>query len=341
MTRRFSILALAMAALLPACRDSKPSAKEAQKVTVKLPWSISPEFAFLFCDAAESSRNAAVNFDFEPSKGSHEVAQAFSLKKINFGLLSGDSLIVARQKGIPIKALFALYQQSPAVVVALKGSGIATPKDLLGRKVGVIKASSTFPQFLGMMKNAQCQIVPEGDGKNITLDDAINGGVLQLKTRQIDALTSFANFAPVQLVAGGDQIEEPIKFKDFGIDVYGTVFAASEEIIRSDPELVKAVTHVMLSRIREMVADPAQAAKQFQQKNEGVKTDPALVDLSIKATIDLIQPTGKADEIGVMTAERWARTLATLVATGQAKDFDSTSCFQAGFTGTQNTVTTK
>ena len=331
-SRRCFVASVLLAVGIPACREAKQTNPAvAEKVTVKMPWTISPEFAFLYCDSKNTSQNAAVSFEFEPSKGSHEVAQAFSLRKIDFGFLSGDSLIVARQKGTQMKALFALYQQSPAVVVSLKGSGIQKPKDLLGKKVGVIKASSTFPQFLGMMKNAQCPVITEGETKNITLDDAINGGVLQLKTHQIDALTSFANFAPVQLLAGGDEIEEPIRFMDHGIDVYGTVFAASDEIIKSNPSLVRRVTSIMLSRIREMAGDPALAAKQFLNKNEGVKPDSALVELSIKETIKLIQPSGNTSELGRMTSEGWLKTLATLVATGQAKDFDVTSCYQTGF----------
>lgn len=330
-TRRIFVLALVISSIFPSCRDSKQNSDLLHKVTVKLPWSISPEFAFLYCDAAESSRDSSINLNFEPSKGSHEVAQAFSLKKTDFGFLSGDSLIVARQKGIRIKALFALYQHSPAVVVAMKGSGISKPADLLGKKVGVIKASSTYPQFIGMMKNANCPLIYEGNNKNIILEDAVNGGVLQLKTGQIDALTSFANFAPVQLSAGGDQIETPIMFKDYGIDIYGTVFAASEEMINDNPQLVRDVTKLMLSRVREMVSNPEYAAKQFQERSETVKSDPLLIGQTIKATIDLIQPSGKSEEIGMMSSAQWVKTLETLVETGQAEELDVSSCYQTGF----------
>jgi NitT/TauT family transport system substrate-binding protein len=324
-----------------ACEKSSPKPIVHQKTTVKLPWSLSPEFAFLFCENEEPSHADSTIIEFETSKGSHEVAQAFALKKINFGFLGGDSLIVAKQKGIAIKALFALYQESPAVIVSLKNSGISSPKDLLGKRVGVIKASSTFPQFLGMMKNAGYPLIPEGEHKNITLDDAVNGGVLQLKTHQIEALTSFANFAPIQLLSDGEAIEEPIRFSEFGIDVYGTVFAASDEIIQSNPALVQSVTQVLLMKVREMFRNPTQTARLYIQNAEGVKGNPNLIDMTIMKTNELICPSTNPDDIGSMTEEGWKNTIKTLLATGQAHDFDVTECYNLKFLNAKTEVSVK
>lgn len=327
-----SAMLCALTVLVASCSKSEQTKSQAsQKVSVMLPWSISPEFAFLYTADKPTSKSASAVFAFEPSKGSSEVVQAFDLNKADFGFLSSDSLILARQKGIPIKALFVLYRRTPAVVVALKGSGIQEPKDLLGKRVGVIKASTTFPQFLAMMRNAGYPVIQDGVGKNVTLDDAINGGVLQLQTKQIDALTSFANFAPVQLVANGNAIETPIEFSKYGINIYGTVFAATESVISGNPTLVQNVVLVLLSRLTEALSNHSLAATKYNERPDAVKVAPELLSATIDKTLALIAPDGDSKSLGSMSAAEWRLTVETLVNTKQAQPIDAAGCFDDTF----------
>lgn len=53
-----------------------------------------------------------------------------------FGVTEGYAFLVARSKGAPIVAFGAGFLETPVVFYALEKSGIHTPGDLVGKRVG-------------------------------------------------------------------------------------------------------------------------------------------------------------------------------------------------------------
>ena len=54
-----------------------------------------------------------------------------------FALVSGEQVLLARAQGIPVVNVVGWYQAYPIAIVAKAESGINTPADLVGKKVGL------------------------------------------------------------------------------------------------------------------------------------------------------------------------------------------------------------
>jgi len=55
----------------------------------------------------------------------------------DFGVSGPESIILARSKGIRIKAIATLFQHSPFCYIGLKSQNITKLRDLLGQPIGV------------------------------------------------------------------------------------------------------------------------------------------------------------------------------------------------------------
>jgi len=82
----------------------------------------------------------------------------------NLGVLGGaDSLIKARAGGVPVKVFGVLLQKAPSGLVSLAANPIKTPKDAVGKRVGLQAGArgpwSTILQLNGLNEN-QMTIVP-------------------------------------------------------------------------------------------------------------------------------------------------------------------------------------
>ncbi|HEA66544.1 MAG TPA: hypothetical protein ENI07_06970 [Desulfobacterales bacterium] len=49
--------------------------------------------------------------------------------------ISGSSILLQRNKGLPVVALAAIFQHSPLILLSKSESGILSPQDLVGRRV--------------------------------------------------------------------------------------------------------------------------------------------------------------------------------------------------------------
>jgi NitT/TauT family transport system substrate-binding protein len=337
---RFSakpLLALFLAAAILAFACSRPGGEDQgiHQVTVKLPWVKNPEFAFVDLGVEKGFfRSRGIDLAVENSRGSHQVVAAFDTKSINFGFLSGDSLVIARQKGVPVQALFVLFPSSPAVIVSLKDSNIRKPKDLLGKSVGIITSSTTFPQFRAMLKNAWKPEPPPEPGEDYYEIEAVSGGLAQLQAGQIDALTHYENFAPIQLEVAGYEIAPLIYMRDYEIDIYSTVFATTDEFIRTKPELVQNIVNAMLDSLELAVKDPEAALAALNEQNEDVSAmgEPEYLEKALAVALGLAN--SRASEgiaLGFMDKHGWYRTERTLQKTGQAGDISEDYYFDDRF----------
>ena len=74
---------------------------------------------------------------------------------IGFGDI--NSLIKFRDAnpGVPIKAVFMVYNKPPFSVVGRKSRGIAKPKDLEGKKLGAPAADGAFAQWKAFVQANQ------------------------------------------------------------------------------------------------------------------------------------------------------------------------------------------
>lgn len=288
-----------------------------------LPWSHSAEYGFLYLAAkmlaaggspGEGARR--IILELEETRGSQDVAQQLREDYSRFALISADYLIKLRAEGRRLRAIYAVYQKTPVSIVSLRQTGISNLSDLVGKRVGVVTRSTVYQQYRAALEANGV------DYKAITEVEAVRGGLPQLINGDIDAVTQFTNFAPVQLKIQGKEPSE-ILLADNKVDMYGTCLVATEGAINSDRALCQSLVRAIQQSVQRVAGgDFAAALKALEEVTE----DPGLTsfpsgepDAQIRRTMEWIAA-GEAQDIskptralGAMTPERWQQSMDVII----------------------------
>ena len=305
MKRISLLLILALSLFLTSCTNSDTSI---DKVKVMLSWSPSAEHAFLYY-GIEKNFFLDENIEVEvlPSKGSSMVAQILAGKECEFGFISGDYLVVSRTKGMPLRGLATLYHDSPVTIYSLGEKNIKKPKDLIGKRVAVLKQSATYPQFKSMLMD---QSIP----LEKILEYPSKGSPQEILQGLVDAAMHYTNYAPVILRARGHVINEML-LKDYGIHTYSTTIATYDDLIhgaKKNKNLVERFMRALLRSLDSSKENPQEALQSFLKA--APELDKKVQEATLARTNSMIfSADTKQLGAGYMTKEGWENTQHTLL----------------------------
>jgi NitT/TauT family transport system substrate-binding protein len=210
-----------------------------QNINVALSWTHQSEFA---------GNYVAVEKGFYAIHGLNASLMAYNFNdlpidlvmsgKAEFGIAGASEVVVARSKGIPIKAIAVIYQINPVCAFALKSSGIKTPKDFIGKKIGVEKGINVEYDYIAMMNNLhinRSDLTEIGVGYDAS--ELINGSV--------DVSTGYVDNEPYYAIAEGSDVNI-IMVEDYGVNTYSDVLFTTDDLINKNPELVNNFVHATI-----------------------------------------------------------------------------------------------
>jgi ABC-type nitrate/sulfonate/bicarbonate transport system substrate-binding protein len=121
---------------------------------------------------------------------------------------TGDILFSAAQ-GSKVRSVFALTESSPFGIVSPADSGIETPQDLVGKRVGVTSLPTDQAFFDNMLSEAGV------DKSEVEVVDPGQSGVQQVLQGNLDATSAIEDYEPVVMAAEG--VESNFMFySDYG-----------------------------------------------------------------------------------------------------------------------------
>jgi len=149
-------------------------------------------------------------------------------------------------------AVMMVYNNTPASVMALKKSGIKTPADLTGKKLGapVFDAGRrAFPIF--------------AKANNVTnvawtaMDPPLRETMLV--RGDVDAITGFTFTSLLNIEARGVKAEDVVvlQYPDYGVKLYGNAIIASPKMIKENPAAVKAFLAAFAKGMKDVIGNPA------------------------------------------------------------------------------------
>src|SRR3972149_5181578 len=148
-----SVAALAAAAVLAAPLH----AQQLEEVTYLLPApAFLPAFGpWMLAQARGYYAKEGLKVSFAAAKGGVDVAKQVGAGNAPIGGAIGDTPIIARANGVPIKAVAVLGGRSLMQLAVHDNLGITGPKDLKGRTVTTMAyQDTTFYALLGMLASA-------------------------------------------------------------------------------------------------------------------------------------------------------------------------------------------
>lgn len=157
----------------------------------------------------------------------------------DLGFANGADLVIsARAAGAPLRIVAAIQQRSYHAFMARAGSGITSPKDWEGKKVGVKYASPTYLLYQVLLR---MEDVDRDRIEEVPLEYAIQPFLRGTIDVYPGALTNEA----IAIERLGVELSV-IHPADFGVDTYGNVLFTSERMLQDRPEVVEGFVRATL-----------------------------------------------------------------------------------------------
>lgn len=247
------ILALAGAAGL-----APGGAAAAEKVTYLLPApTFLPAFGpWMVAKARGYYAKEGLDVDFESAKGGADVAKQVGAGNALIGGAIGDTPIIVRANGVPVKAVAVLGGGGLMQLVVPEASAIGTPADLKGKTITVMAyQDTTYYALLGMLAKV-------GLGKSdVNAQAAGPTNVWKLfLAGQADAMAAVPDWI-VNVTSAGMKVR--IMPANSYFQSMAQAVLASDRAIREKPGLIRRLVRATLHGMRDVMDDPEGAARDY------------------------------------------------------------------------------
>jgi NitT/TauT family transport system substrate-binding protein len=240
-------------------------------------------------------------------------AQAFAVQRvatrkgsIGIGMGSGDDVLLAVDKGIPIVAIGATMQHDPQGLMVHANDPVKTFPELEGRTIAVSAGTAWFPYIIKKygFKNV----------REISHTFSVGPFVKDPGYIQMCFLTSEPFYSQLQGVE-----TRVLLIKDTGYDPY-RVFFTRRDAVENSRQALRAFVQASYRGWREYLAAPALVHEELKKRNP--ELTPAKMDYSAKALVGhkfILGDPDKGEIQGQMLAKRWQFQFDTLKELGVIK----------------------
>lgn len=315
-TRALAATLLATALIATGCTGSDDDKKDAganlEKVTYLTAFGAAGRDAFAWVAKEKGFfKEAGIDADIQLGAATGENVKALTGGKAQFANLDliGAWILAGTGKASDFKTIAAIHQQSLVSIITLEGSGITSPKDLNGKKIGAATASVNQLLFPAYAKLAGI------DEKTVTWQNGQPAQVPQmLASNQVPAVSTFLIGAGGIEKAAGGKKAVVLPYSDYLTDLFGNGIITTADIAKNKPDLAKRFREAALKGLQYTIDHPDEAAEILN------KAQPATAVAAAKGEITLMTPyvtAGAAGApLGTLDQQRVARAIATLQGVG-------------------------
>ncbi len=302
MTKRLFLQTVAATAL--AAAFSTASAQAPTPLKFQLDWRFEGPAALFLTPAAKGYfKDAKLDVTVDAGNGSGGAVTRVASGTYDMGFADLAALMEfhANNPDAPNKpvAVMMVYNNTPASVMALKKSGIKSPADLNGKKLGapVFDAGRrAFPIF------AKANNV--GNVAWTSMDPPLRETMLA--RGDVDAITGFTFTSLLNLEARGVKAEDVVilPYAENGVKLYGNVVIANPKLVRENPQAIKAFLTAFARGAKEVMANPEAAIADVKARDGIINTQ--LETRRLKLAIDTVinSPDARAEGFGQVNPGR-------------------------------------
>ncbi|MGR7997766.1 ABC transporter substrate-binding protein [Xanthobacter sp. ZOL 2024] len=243
-----SALALSAAA---GFRFPTPALAQTRALKLTLPWLANGSTLFTYVAKHQGFfRQRGLDVSISRGFGSVAAAQAVGAGEFDFGFVFAGGVILGAARGLPLVAMGTLGYDATMGIALKADSPIKTPKDLAGKKIGIVPTSAEAPYWPAFARKAGI------DTSSITMVQMDNRVLEQsLINNQVDAITAIATSSVPVMMA----LKQPCRFmlwsKD-DVSLYAGQVVTRAETLATDKGLCKAVTDALVEGLVFALKDP-------------------------------------------------------------------------------------
>lgn len=236
---------------LAACGDEDNSGDEPVDVSLALDWYPWGAHTGIYLAQAngyfeEEGLNVTIYTPGDPATGMQLVASG----EDDFVISYQADVMIARGEGLPVQSVAALVQHPLNSIMALGSSGITTPADLAGKKVGVTGLASDEALLSAVLAQA---------GVGLDQVEIVNVGfnlVTSLLSGQVDAVIGAYWVHESLLIEQEGETVNVIKLEEWGVpDYYELVLVTTEEMVADNGETIEKLIRALQQGYADAQAD--------------------------------------------------------------------------------------
>ncbi len=236
-----------------------------------------------------------IRISFVSAKGGVDVAKQLGAGNALVGGAIGDTPIIVRANGVPVKAVAVLGAGSLTQIAVHEAGPIRSLKDMKGRTLTVLSyTDTTYYALLGSLKLA-------GLGKNdVSAQAAGPTGVWQL----FAANKSEGMAAVPEWVINAEEAGAKVRLFNASetFPSMAQAILASDETIKTKPELVRRLVRATLRGMQDIIKDPKAAAAVYAKAVPAFAGKEALVERIFSMYRERVY--GKQKTLGEMDPKR-------------------------------------
>ena len=262
MKNRLPIFILLIAALsLSACAKATASPSpttvpntNSAPVKIKLPVGYVPDIQFAPLYVAIDKgffRDAGLDVSIDYSTENDNTVLV-GTGELNFAVVSGEQVLLARAQQLPIVYVMAWYQQYPVGIVAKTSANIKTVADLRGKKIGIPGLyGASYIGAIALLDSAGLS------QKDVTLDSIGYNQVATLIADKEDAVVIYTANEPLQLQKQG--VDYTLFKTSDAVQLVANGLITNEKTIKENPEVIRKMTSVILKGMQYTIDHPDEA----------------------------------------------------------------------------------
>jgi putative hydroxymethylpyrimidine transport system substrate-binding protein len=318
MRRGLRLLALSSAVLLATigagCGEKQePASGDREPFTLALDFYVNPDHAGIYT-ALDRGYFDDAGLEVEPRVPSDPSApiREVAAGRVDLAVSYEPEVLLAREQGLPVKAVAALVSRPLTSLISLPEAGIAGVSDLRGKTIATAGIPYQSDYLAAILERA-----------GLTLDDvdqvAVGLNLLPavLSGRADAMLGGFLNVEGVDLAERGKH-PRVVPVDRLGIPTYDElVLVASSDRLEEDPEAIRLFIAALERGTEAAANDPAAATAAILRAGQGL--DPKLTRAEIDRTLPLLEARpGKPS--GYMEPAAWERFAAFFAERGLISD---------------------
>lgn len=201
-----------------------------------------------------------IDIQFENSFNEADGVERIANNDLQFGLISGEQVVLARAQNRPIVYVFEWYHNFPVGIVSPVDLDLTRPADLRDRIVGI--PGTYGASYIGLRALLQAGGLDESD-----LGDLVSIGFTapeNICENKVEAAVVYIVNEPLTIEQQCTKVNV-IKVSDYATLVSNGI-VTNEQTIRSKPELVRGMVRAIQRGVADVLADP-DAAFEISVKN--------------------------------------------------------------------------
>jgi NitT/TauT family transport system substrate-binding protein len=256
-----------------------------------LNWKPEPEFGGFFAAATLLKEK---NIDLKIIEGSSGIPtiQMLAAKKVPLAIVSGDELVTARDRGMDLVAVFAVFQTDPHAIMVREDSPWKSLDDLLKSPDATVALQMGLPYVAHLKKkypNIKARLVP------------YQGGIAPFLAQKNYAQQCYVTAEPISARQAG------VKTRVFpvsttGFDPYVAVLAVHRDTLTKNKVDLDSIIAAVRQGWELYLKQPNEIDQMMQKLNPSMSLE-TFAEAG-KAQYRLIKPTDDFI-VGSMTADRW------------------------------------